>query len=125
MDSCTVLAAWRLKTFARSIKQNRGTLMQKNQAHFAQRLAKVFRDIEAAAAPTAVQENFKGVSVTLPDDLNGAIVHDAAVVYAKLPKQHQERFARELRALVGGYLPLTRGLKILEPAKGDFLILVK
>ena len=76
---------------------------QKNQAHVVQRLAKVFRDIEAAGA------------VQL-DDLNGAIAHDVGVVCASLPKRHRGRFEQDLRAMVGAYLPLTRGIKILEPA---------
>ena len=62
----------------------------------------------------AGSENFEGVSLKGTKDVNGALIHDVGVVYGKLPRQDQERFGRELAELVSKYLPLTRGIVIVE-----------
>lgn len=66
--------------------------------------------------PKAVQEHFEGVEIDATGDVNGALIHDVGVVYARLPKQHQNMFERQLQALVSKYLPLAR-VRITESEK--------
>jgi hypothetical protein len=58
--------------------------------------------------PAAVRENFTGVDIALPTDVNGALIHDVGAVYANLPKVHQTLFEKQLRALIIKYVPLAR-----------------
>ena len=58
--------------------------------------------------------NFTGVGIDTSRDLNGALIHDVGVIYAKLPKAHRLLYERQLQQLVSRYLPLAQGLPIVE-----------
>lgn len=62
----------------------------------------------------AVKDDFAGVSMEAVDDLNGALVHDIGVVYARLPDEHRTLFERQLQQLMTRYLPLVKGVEVVE-----------
>lgn len=68
------------------------------------------------AVPAAVRENFTGVDLASPNDVNGALIHDVGAVYANLPKEHQRLFEKQLQQLVVKYLPLARLQSAMLPA---------
>ena len=55
--------------------------------------------------PGPVAESFVGVEIQQSEP-NGALFHDLAVVYAKLPAEHQAMLGRQLSRLLHKYLPL-------------------
>lgn len=54
-----------------------------------------------------VAESFIDVDIQKPEP-NGALFHDLAVVYAKLPADHQAMLGRQLARLLHKYMPLVQ-----------------
>lgn len=82
------------------------------------RKAKSRRSAGVRGLAEEVKSNFADVGLDAADDLNGALIHDLGVVYARLPKEHQSMYERQLRHLMDRYLPLTRGIQIIEQEAG-------
>lgn len=65
------------------------------------------------------RSNFEGVGIDATNDLNGALIHDVGVIYARLPKSHRTLFERQLQHLVSRYLPLAQGIQTIADDEGE------
>lgn len=59
-----------------------------------------------ARIPKDLTENFIGIEVDKPAEPNGALFHDLATTYIKLPDEHRNMLGRQLARLLHKYLPL-------------------
>jgi ribosomal protein L33 len=64
--------------------------------------AEVFR------LPAPIEGSFTGVSIEEKNP-NGALFHDLAITYAKLPSDHQALFERQVKRLIAKYAPFVPG----------------
>jgi hypothetical protein len=59
-----------------------------------------------ARIPKDLEQNFVGVAIEQPAEPNGALFHDLAATYVKLPQEHRDMLGRQLAKLLHKYLPL-------------------
>lgn len=70
-----------------------------------------------ARIPEEIKMNFVGVNVQAANDMNGALIHDTATVYAHLPEEQRTLFEKQLKRLLQRYVQHAEGITHALPEK--------